>query len=122
MRYMIADPDVQMGVELKRILDAYEILNFQGSYKTLQQAGKWSLEQPPDMAFIRLGKAGLNALQLAEIIRECNPISKIVFYSSRKESAVEAFEYEADGFLLMPFDRDKIEQFLQHMVTIEKRK
>jgi DNA-binding LytR/AlgR family response regulator len=46
------------------------------------------------------------------VIRERNPLSKVIFISNRKENAVEAFEYEAEGFILTPFNKKKIEQLL----------
>lgn len=120
MKYIIADPDMQNGIELKKILDGYEILDFQGSYTTYRAAENYCLEHPPDIAFIWLGKAELNALRLAAVIRECNPLSKVIFISSQKENAVEAFEYEADGFLLIPFSRKAIGQLLHQNIGKKK--
>lgn len=105
MNYIIADPDIENDVELRKILDDYEILDFQGSYTAFGTAEQDCLKHPPDLAFILLGKAELNAFRLADVIRERNPSSKIFFVSSQKENAVEAFEYGADGFLLTPFNK-----------------
>jgi two-component SAPR family response regulator len=116
MKYIIADPDRQNGIELKKILGRCRILDFQGSYITFGTAVKDSLEHPPDMAFIRLGKAEMNAFRLAAAIRERNPLAKVVFISSQKEDAVEAYEYEADGFLLIPFSKKKIGLFLRQNI------
>lgn len=114
MRYIIVDPDMQRCNKLKKILEGYEVLEFQGSYTTFIVAGNYILKHPPpDIAFIFLGKAELNAVRLAAMIRKCNPLSKVIFISSQKENAVEAFEYEADGFLLIPFNEKKIGQWLQ---------
>ncbi|KLU66387.1 putative two-component response-regulatory protein YehT [Desulfosporosinus acididurans] len=113
MNYIIADPDSQNSLELKKLLDGCEILDSQGMYPTFSAAEKDSLEHPPDIAFIRLGKAELNGLRLAVMIRERNPLSQVIFISSQKEDAVEAFEYEADGFLLMPFSQQTIGQLLR---------
>lgn len=113
MKYIIADPDVQTGIELKQILDEYQILDFQGGYTTFNSAKNCIREHTPDIAFICLGKAKLDAFRLTAVIRECNPASEVIFISSQKENAVEAFEYEADGFLLTPFDKNKIEQLMQ---------
>jgi|AGTN01.1.fsa_nt_gi Response regulator of the LytR/AlgR family len=119
MKYIIADPEIKNGIELKKILDCYEMLDFQGSYTFFSAAEKDSLEYPPDIAFIRMGNAELNAFRLADAIRKRNPFSKIIFISSYRESAVEAFEYEADGFLMFPFDKDKIVQNLQQILKNE---
>ena len=120
MKYIIADPDVQNCIALKKILDCYEILDFQGSYITFSTAENDCLEHPPDIAYIRLGKAELNAFRLSEELRECSPRSKVIFISSQRENAVEAFEQEADGFLLIPFDRKAIGQQLQQIIRKSK--
>lgn len=122
MNYIIADPDMQNGIELKKILDEYKTLDFQGSYTTFCAAEHDCQEHPPDIAFILLGKAELNAFRFAGLIKEQNPFSKIIFVSSQKENAVEAFEYEADGFLLTPFNKKKIEQLLQQNKGNDKQK
>ncbi|MDP4092782.1 MAG: hypothetical protein Q8920_05405 [Bacillota bacterium] len=113
MKYIIADTDIQNGIELKEILDVYKMLEFQGSYTTFRAAANYVLEHPPDIAFIQMGKAELNAFRLAGLIQVLNPLSKVIFISSQKENAVDAFEYEADGFLLTPFSKKKIAQMLQ---------
>ncbi len=115
MKYVIVDPDMQNGIELKKIIDSYEFFDFQGSYTTLKTAESCIDEHPPDIAFICLGKAGLNAFRLTCLIRLRNPLSKVIFISSLKENAVEAFEYEADGFLLTPFSKKKISQLLKNI-------
>ena len=112
MNYIIVDPDMQNGIELKKIIDSYEILDFQGFYTTLKTAEDCIDEHPPDIAFICLGKVELNAFRLTCLMRLRNPLSKVIFISSLKENAVEAFEYEADGFLLTPFSKKKIGNLL----------
>jgi DNA-binding LytR/AlgR family response regulator len=122
MKYIIADPNIRNGIEIKRILDGYEILDFQGSFATFVAAGNFILDHPPDIAFIFLGKAELNSFRLAGMIRERNPISKVIFISSQKENAVEAFEYGANGFLLMPLDKKKIGKLLIQIIGKEEVK
>jgi two-component system response regulator AlgR len=119
MNYIIADPDTQNGIELKKILDEYKMLDCQGSFATLKTAKKNIGQNPPDIAFIFLGKTELNAFRLAGLIKEQNPFSKIIFMSSQKEIAVEAFEYEADGFLLIPFDKRSVGKLVRSIGTVK---
>jgi two-component SAPR family response regulator len=119
MNYIIADPDIQNGIELKKILDGYKTLNCQGSYTTLKTAENNISRHPPDFAFIYLGNTELNAFRLAGLIKEQNPFSKIIFMSSQKEIAVEAFEYEADGFLLIPFDKRAVGKLVRSIGTVK---
>lgn len=115
MKYIIVDPDIQNGIELKKYLDSCERLDFQGSYTMFNAAKNYCLEHPPDIAFIKLGQAQLNAFKLTAVIRERNQFVKVIFMSSQRENAVEAFEQEADGFLLVPLDQKKIDQLLQQI-------
>lgn len=123
MKYIIADPDVQHGIELKKILDSYEMLEYQGSYKTFQAEENDCLEHLPDIAFISMGKVELNAFRLASEIKVLNPFLKVIFISTNKENALEAFEYGADGFLLMPFNKKQIRQILlNNLIDIDNKK
>lgn len=110
MKYIIADPDKDSSGDLKRILDENKILVFQGSFTTLKAAEAYIRGEPPDIAFIRLGNAELNAFCLTGEIKRQNPLTKVIFFGSHKENAVEAFEYEVNGFLLEPFDKKKVRQ------------
>jgi len=122
MKYMIAQPDELSNIELKRILDGYETLDFGGSFTTFKAAKNDIHENPPDIAFIRMGKAKLNAYELSGALRERNPFLKVVYISNHEEYAVEAFEFGVDGFLLVPFDREKIKRLLIRFTKKEGRK
>ncbi len=113
MKYIIADPDIQNGNELKKILDGYEMLEFQGNFTFLEAFEEGTSREPPDLAFIRMDGVGMNSFRLVREIRERNRASKVILVSSHKEYAVEAFEYGADGFLLIPFDRKRVKRLLQ---------
>lgn len=117
--YIIADPDVKNGIELKELLDGYNSLAFQGSCTTLGTAEGNMRGRPPDAAFIRFGKAELSAFRLADELKERNPASRIIYMDSRRESAVDAFEHEADGFLLIPFDKRAVGKLVRSLETVK---
>lgn len=112
MKYIIADPKKQNGIDLKEILDGYEMLDFQGSFTTLEAIVTSIPPALPDLAFIRIGEAELNAFKLVSTFRGRDPFPKVILMSSHEEYAVEAFEWEADGFLLLPFSKEKIMHLL----------
>jgi two-component SAPR family response regulator len=116
LKYIIADPDEQSGIDLKRVLNEYEILNFQGYFTTLETVENTIQDDQTDIAFIRIGKVELNAFKLAAIVRRLNPFSKVIFISSHQEYAVEAFEYEGDGFLFVPFNGEQIKHLLYRCI------
>jgi DNA-binding LytR/AlgR family response regulator len=119
MTYIIATTDKNSGDELIKILEDDTTMAFRGSFATFKAAEASIREKPPDMAFIWLGNTEINAFRLASEIKERSPLSKVIFVSSKRESAVEAYEHEADGFLLTPFDKDKIEQMLRQNMERE---
>ena len=122
MTYIIATSDKSSGDELVKILDNDISMIFQGSFATFKAVEACIRERPPDMAFIWLGNTEINAFRLANEIKERSPFSKVVFVSSQRESAVEAFEHEADGFLLTPLSKEKIGQLLLQSTKKEEIK
>ena len=125
VKHIIVDPDEQSRSQLKNSLDSYGFLDFLGSFTTYESASNSIRGEPPDIAFIKLGKVELNAYGLAGVIREQNPFAKVVFIRSREDYAIDAFECEADGFLLFPFDEDKIKNTLLRVLRkneVEQRR
>ena len=117
MTYIIVDPEDESRIELKSILDRFELLAFHGSFTTYEAASNGTRYEPTDIAFIKMGEAQLNAFRLAYELREQPPLLKAVFISSHKEDAVEAFEYGADGFVHIPFDEKKIRHMLKSFMA-----
>lgn len=120
MNYIIADSEDKSGVELKKILDFYGVLVFHGRFTTFEVAADSIRRDPPDIAFIRIGNAKLNAFKLVSEIKEKAPFSKVIFMSSHAEDAVQAFEYNGDGFLLIPYDEEKIRHTLMRCIELRR--
>lgn len=116
MKYIITDPDKQSHIELKQILDGYKLLDFQGSFTSLDGTLNGICEDPPDIAFISVGKTKLNAFQLSCMIRGLSPYSKVIFFSNQPEYAVDAFEWDVYGFISVPFEEQKILNLLRKSI------
>ena len=116
VNYMIAGLDAQSNIDFKRILDGYKMLNFRGSFTAFDTARNSIREEPPDIAFIVMDRAEVNAYQLLHEIRALNLSAKVIFLSRFGDNAVEAFSCAADGFILMPFNGEKIKQLLMRIV------
>ncbi len=116
MKYYIADPDEKTCIDLKRILDNYNLLEYRGSFKTSEKMKLQILKEPPDIAFIRIGSVEINAFKLVGFIREQNIASKVIFLSKHEEYAVEAFECDVEGLILLPFNEKKINHLLMRIL------
>ena len=112
MKYIIVEMDKQISNNLYKILVNYEILDFKGSFTTQEKAESSIREAPPDIAFIRIGDTELNAFKFAAMLHQVNPLTKIIFISSSDTYAIEAFECEGEGYLMIPFDEEKIEKLM----------
>lgn len=119
MTYIIIDPEGESHAELMNSLDCLKELVFKGSFSSFKSAEEAIHSEPPDIAFIRIGDAKFNAFPLVSEINAIAPLSKVILMSNYVEDAVQAFEYKADGFILKPFDEEKIRYLL--MRFIEKR-
>jgi len=120
MRYIIAGPDEQSNHDFMKILDGFSLLEFQGSFTTFKDAKKNVCEKPLDLAFVRIGEVTFNAYELSSEIRKKNPFSKVVFMSNHEEYALEAFECEVDGFLLIPYDEERIKNMMGRFFELRK--
>ena len=85
-------------------------------FTSFEEAEKNIRGEPPDIAFIRIGKSEINAFKLTSEFRLLNPFSKVIFISSQEEYAVDAFKFEADGFLLVPFSEEKIKDLVLRII------
>jgi DNA-binding NarL/FixJ family response regulator len=69
-------------------------------------------DSPPDFCIIRLGQDGIPGFQAADMIRQKSLDIKIIFLSDDRDYALDAFEVRADGYLLCPVKRAKLEKCL----------
>lgn len=65
---------------------------------------------PSHLSIIRLGNNGIPGLKTAEMIKKENPETKIVFLAEDRDYALDAYEVGADGYLLEPLEKEKLEQ------------
>jgi len=67
---------------------------------------------PPDFCIIRLGQDDIPGLQAADMVRQKSLDIRIIFLSDDRDYALDAFEVRADGYLLCPVKRAKLEKCL----------
>lgn len=113
MKYIIADPDQETKEQLVSLLEKHKELDYRGNLSPPEIVRNRINQNPPDLAFIRMGHPELNAFRVARFLREINPAVKVVFVGGGETDAVEAFDYEGDGFVRFPFERGKVEQLIQ---------
>ena len=68
-----------------------------------------------DYAFLDTCLCGLPGIELARVIREYNPKTKIIFCTEHSENALEAFSVHAAAYLLKPITEDKLRRELNEL-------
>ncbi|MDO5345177.1 MAG: response regulator [Lachnospiraceae bacterium] len=81
-------------------------------------AVNYLLSNRADVAFFDISDAEINGILLAGRIRKIQPNLPIVFVSKYASYAMQAFEADADGYLLKPYSRTDLERQLK---KVEKR-
>lgn len=110
---MIVDSEEKAVIHLKKALEVHKMFKCIGDFSTKDNVQEKIEDMQPDLVFVRMKQMGINVYRLTSWIKEYNPNIKVVFLSSDKENAVDAFEYEADGFLSIPVDQVKIDKFIR---------
>lgn len=64
-----------------------------------------------DIIFLDIEMEGMNGLETAKELRKQDEIVKIIYVSSHKSYAIEAFEVQPFQFAIKPIDKDVICQY-----------
>ena len=101
---------------LKEVFPAEEITGFQKKseilawLKEMEAAGK-----SIDYAFLDIRLRGITGIELAKIITDSFPATKIVFCTAYSEYAFDAYKVFALGYLLKPIKASDIKETLKNM-------
>jgi len=73
-----------------------------------------------DIAFLDIDMPEMNGIALAVKIKELNPDTAIVFLTGYSQYAIEAFKIHANGYLLKPIEKEKLEDEINHALVAKK--
>lgn len=100
MKCIIVDDEEMSRVSLQYLCNRVEGLEIVAICETAVQAMKVLREKDVDLVFLDIQMPHISGM---EIVRELNTLlPQIVFITSQKDYAHEAFEYEVTDFLLKP--------------------
>ncbi|OBR93302.1 transcriptional regulatory protein YpdB [Clostridium ragsdalei P11] len=119
MRVIIIDDDKAMLLILKRIfnkIQGVEVINiFNSSSNVLEFLKEFSI----DMVFLDINMPGENGVELAKKIKKANSIIDIVFITSYREYAVEAFDICAFDYIVKPVLSERLQRTISR--ALKKR-
>jgi len=76
-----------------------------------------NLKKPVDVIFLDIEMPTMNGLELAKLIK--HKTNKLVFTTAHSAYAINAYELEADAFLLKPFSQTKFDQIVKKLFSTQ---
>lgn len=115
MRILIVDDEPMMLdmaedviKEVKPEAEIYSSLNSQEAYASAKQHAY-------DVAFLDVEMPGMNGIELAKKLKECNEAVNIIFVTAYAEYATEAFSIYASGYLMKPLEKEAVEKAFENL-------
>ncbi len=114
MRGLIVDDEYPARKELRAQLAQFPDVEIVGEAATADEARKLIAALPYDVVFLDIEMPGRSGLDLArELAQAGGP--KVVFTTAYPQYAVEAFDVGAAGYLLKPFDEERLGKVLERL-------
>jgi two-component system, LytTR family, response regulator len=108
MKVIIVDDDKVMLLILKKILSRSQDVEIIGTFNNSEGVLKFIEENHIDIVFLDISMPGENGVELGKKISKVSPGADIVFTTSHREYAVEAFEIHAFDYIVKPVAEERV--------------
>jgi len=103
---IIVDDEPHAVAGVKRYIDTIPQMELVKSYTDpLKALMEITAGDPVDLILLDVDMPGITGIELAQVVRQ--KTTKLIFTTAHKQYAFEAFEAEADAFLLKPYSLGK---------------
>ena len=103
--------------ELKKVFVGQKIYDFLSSFNALSFIEEIkNKNENIDYIFMDIKMPTINGLEMAKIVKNMFPKTKIFFCTAYSEYSLEAWNMKVKGYILKPISAQKIEEVLQEMV------
>jgi two-component SAPR family response regulator len=123
MKVIAVDDEKNNLNALKMEAEEIEDMELVGLFQDPLQALEFVKKEPVEVAMLDIRMPGMDGLTLGRKIREYCPEVALVYVTAYKEYAYDAFQVDANSYLLKPFNRQDIEKAIEkarHLVSEEK--
>lgn len=129
MKRIVLCDDVELERQiLKELLTLYfeemeeelAIVEYESGEKLLADVQEGYLEA--DLLFLDIFMEGMNGMETARKLRELDHRGPIVFLTASPDFAVESYEVQAAGYLLKPYDAEKIRELTARLLKDNSKK
>jgi DNA-binding LytR/AlgR family response regulator len=117
MRVLIVDDEPPARAEMRYMLEKIGEVGEVDDAETAIDALARLQEYRYDLVLLDIRMPGLSGLDAVKVINRANPRPHVVFVTAYEEHAVEAFEVEADDYLLKPVSERRLRHALERVHT-----
>ncbi|NVK22019.1 MAG: response regulator [Kangiellaceae bacterium] len=121
LRVIIVDDEQPARDRLARLLSVYPTIEIIAKASDGQQALEMIKQQQPDLIFLDISMPVMNGMQLAAILSETFPQLQIIFTTAYDEYALQAFEVNAQDYLLKPIRPERLTQALKKLAPAKRQ-
>lgn len=92
-----------------------------GSFQSSRKALEFAKTEHVDLAVLDIEMPGINGIALGNMLREINPNTMLIYVTGFKQYAYEAFQAEACGYILKPYDCKDIQKAVRRASVLGSR-
>lgn len=113
MRVILVDDEKATLLIMSRMLSKFQDIELAGIFQSSSEAHAFIRENSIDMAFLDIRMPEEDGLNLAKRIASEYPDIALVFLTSYKEYALDAFDVHAFDYLVKPVSQERIEETIK---------
>ncbi len=105
MNCIIVDDDEMIRIDLEKKISGKPMLNLIGSFSSALDASEIIMKEKIDLIFLDIMMPEMTGIQFLKSLSSNHP--QIIFITSEKQFAAEAFEYEVTDFIVKPVSDER---------------
>lgn len=119
IKIMVVDDERPARERLTRLLNQFPHLQLVAEAENGEQALQKVASYNPQLIFLDISMPVMNGMQVANILSEQYPHIKIIFTTAYDEYALQAFEVNAQDYLLKPIRQERLQSALKKLQVSE---
>lgn len=114
---LAVDDEILALKSLCKAIESSDDISEVNRFSTCSATLGWAKENSFDIAFLDINMRGIGGINLAKELRNINPECHIIFCTGYQEFAVDAFRLHADGYILKPIDRERLQEEIAYILN-----
>ncbi|MBB6634700.1 response regulator [Cohnella thailandensis] len=121
MKVMLVDDEPVMHLIMRKMLEKHPEIEVAGTFSDSQAASAFLMENKDvELAFVDISMPGGSGLEFAARLEDERIRPQIVFVTSHKDYALEAFELYALDYLIKPVTHERLERTVHRALKSRK--